>query len=87
LGESWFIPFIDEFRQLIKVKTQVTDLKNIEYDTDKDNNTLLADKDLENKFRAYHMEKTNLRIRQNGLYSTHFLNQLALIMLIVLYIC
>jgi hypothetical protein len=48
---------IDRFIELHKI-----DLKNIEYETDKDNKTLLADKDLENKFREYHIEKANLRI-------------------------
>ncbi|MFW5822172.1 MAG: hypothetical protein ACOCU7_02180 [Tangfeifania sp.] len=48
---------IDRFIEIHNV-----DLKNIEYETDKDNKSLLADKDLENKFRDYHMEKANLRI-------------------------
>ena len=48
---------IDRFIELQKI-----DLKNIEYETDKDNKSLVADKDLENKFRDYHMEKANLRI-------------------------
>ena len=48
---------IDRFIELHKIN-----LKKIEYETDKDNKSLLADKDLENKFRDYHMEKANLRI-------------------------
>jgi hypothetical protein len=48
---------IDRFIELHKV-----DLKNIEYETVKDNKSLLADKDLESKFRDYHMQKANLRI-------------------------
>jgi len=48
---------IDRFIELYKI-----DLKDIEYETDKDNKSLLADKDLEKKFRDYHMEKANLRI-------------------------
>ncbi len=48
---------IDRFIELYKI-----DLKNIEYESDKDNKTVLADKDLENKFRDYHVEKANLRI-------------------------
>ncbi len=48
---------IDRFIELHKV-----DLKSIEYETDKDNKSLLADKELEKKFQDYHMEKANLRI-------------------------
>ncbi|MEA1873500.1 MAG: DUF3223 domain-containing protein [Bacteroidota bacterium] len=48
---------IDRFIELQKI-----DLKNIEYKTDRDNKTILADKNLENKFRDYHMGKANLRI-------------------------
>ena len=48
---------IDRFIELHKI-----DLQNIEYETDEDNKSLLVDKDLENKFRDYHMEKANLRI-------------------------
>lgn len=48
---------IDRFIELHSI-----DLKEIEYETDQDNKSLLADKELENKFREYHMEKANLRI-------------------------
>ena len=48
---------IDRFIEIQKI-----DLKNIEYVTDEVNKTLLADKDLEVKFREYHIEKANLRI-------------------------
>jgi hypothetical protein len=48
---------IDRFIELYKI-----DLKDIKYETDEDNKSLLADKELENKFRNYHMEKANLRI-------------------------
>ncbi len=48
---------IDRFIELYSVN-----LKNIEYDSDKDNKTVLVDKDLESRFRDYHMEKANLRI-------------------------
>lgn len=48
---------IDRFIELYKI-----DLTTIKYETDKDNKSLLADKDLENKFIDYHMEKANLRI-------------------------
>jgi hypothetical protein len=48
---------IDRFIELQKI-----DLKKVDYVTDKDNKSLLADKNLENKFRHYHLEKANLRI-------------------------
>jgi hypothetical protein len=48
---------IDRFIEIHKV-----DLKNIKYERDKDNKSLLADKNLENKFKDYHMDKANLRI-------------------------
>lgn len=48
---------IDRFIELHNI-----DLKNIEYETDKDNKSLITDKELENKFREYHIEKANLRI-------------------------
>lgn len=59
---------IDRFIELYKI-----DLKNIEYETDKDNKSVLVDKDLENKFRTYHMEKANLRIvrKENNLGRSH----------------
>lgn len=38
------------------------DIKTIEYEKDKNNKIVLADKDLEKKFRDYHMDKANLRI-------------------------
>jgi len=48
---------IDRFIELNKI-----DLKNIEYETDIENKSLLVDKDLETEFRNYHTEKANLRI-------------------------
>jgi hypothetical protein len=48
---------IDRFIELHKI-----DLATIEYFKDKDNKSLLVDKELENKFIDYHMEKANLRI-------------------------
>ena len=59
---------IDRFIELHKI-----DLKNIEYETNKDNKSVLVDKDLENKFRIYHMEKANLRIvrKENNLGRSH----------------
>ena len=48
---------IDRFIELHRIN-----LKGIEYETDKDNKSLLADKQIENKFRDYHIEKANLRI-------------------------
>jgi hypothetical protein len=47
----------DRFIELYNV-----DLNIVEYVTDKDNKLLLADKNLETKFRDYHIEKANLRI-------------------------
>lgn len=59
---------LDRFIELHNI-----DLKNIEYETDKDNKTVLVDKDLERKFRDYHMEKANLRIvrKENNLGRSH----------------
>lgn len=52
---------IDRFIELHNV-----DLKDIEYETNEDNKSLLADKELENKFREYHIDKANLRIVRKG---------------------
>ncbi len=59
---------LDRFIELYNI-----DLKNIEYETDKDNKTVLVDKDLERKFMDYHMEKANLRIvrKENNLGRSH----------------
>jgi hypothetical protein len=48
---------IDRFIELHNIN-----LNNIRYETDENNKRVLADKDLENKFRDYHMKKANLRI-------------------------
>ncbi len=48
---------IDRFIELYNI-----DLKDIEYETDKNNKSILVDKELETKFRKYHMEKANLRV-------------------------
>ena len=49
------------------------DLKNIEYEKDENNKIVLSDKELERKFRDYHIEKANLRIvrKENNLGRSH----------------
>ena len=48
---------IDRFIELYKI-----DISIIEYKKSKDNKSLLDDKDIENKFLEYHIEKANLRV-------------------------
>lgn len=59
---------IDRFIELQKI-----DLKKIEYEKDNENKTFLADKELEDKFREYHIEKANLRIvrKEKNLSRSH----------------
>lgn len=59
---------IDRFIELQKI-----DLKKVEYEKDNENKTFLADKELEDKFREYHIEKANLRIvrKEKNLSRSH----------------
>jgi len=52
-----FSIILDRFIELNNI-----DLKSIEYEKDNNNRILLSDKELENKFRNYHIKKANLRI-------------------------
>lgn len=59
---------LDRFIELHNI-----DLKNIEYEKDENNKIVLSDKELEKKFRDYHIEKANLRIvrKENNLGRSH----------------
>ena len=59
---------LDRFIELNNI-----DLKSIKYEKDANNKIVLSDKELERKFRDYHMEKANLRIvrKENNLGRSH----------------
>lgn len=59
---------LDRFIELNNIN-----LNEITYEKDDKNKIILSDKDLENKFRTYHMEKANLRIvrKENNLGRSH----------------